>query len=68
MADTVVAEALGSMSVMCRADVPAARSLSVGKATKESKECEVDLVSTHVEVGRSHVLSEWSQDVEYATV
>ena len=64
MADTVVAEARGSTSVMCRAEVPAARRLRDGNAVRESRGWEVDLVSTHVDVGRSQVLRLWSHDVE----
>ena len=60
----VVAEARGSISVICRAMVPTAMRLRDGNAVKESREWDVDLVSTQVEVGRSHVLRLWSQDVE----
>lgn len=63
-----MAEARGSMSVMWRAEVPAARRLREGRAIRESRECEVRRVSTGVLVGRSQVLRLWSQEVEYATV
>ena len=49
---------------MWRADVPAASMLRAGRAVSERRECDVERVSTQVEVGRSHVLSVWSQDVE----
>ncbi len=68
MAEIVVAEARGSMRVMWRAEVPAARRLRVGRAVRERRECEVRRVSTGVLVGRSQVLRLWSQEVEYATV
>ena len=68
MAETVVAEARGSMSVMWRAEVPAARRLRDGRAVRESRACEVRRVSTGVLVGRSQVLRLWSHEVEYATV
>lgn len=58
MAETVVAEARGSIRVICLADVPAATRFRDGRAVSESMACEVDLVSTQVEVGRSHVFSE----------
>lgn len=64
MAEIVVAEARGSISVMCRADVPAARRFRDGNADKDSREWDVDLVSTQDDVGRSHVLRLWSQEVE----
>ena len=52
------------MRVMWRADVPAASRLREGRAVSERRECDVERVSTQVEVGRSQVLSVWSQDVE----
>ncbi len=64
----VVAEARGSMRVMWRAEVPAARRLREGRAVRESREWEVRRVSTGVLVGRSQVLRLWSQEEEYATV
>ncbi len=64
MAETAVAEARGSMSVMCRADVPDARRFKVGNADRDRREWDVDRVSTHVDVGRSHVFRLWSQEVE----
>ena len=60
----VVADARGSMRVIWRADVPAARRLRVGRAVRERRECDVERVSTQVEVGRSQVLRVWSQEVE----
>ena len=57
IADTVVAEARGSMSVMCRDTEPAASKLRDGSAVKEKRAAPVDRVSTHLEVGRSQVLT-----------
>ena len=53
---------------MCRADVPVASRFREGMAHRERREWPVVRVSTQVEVGRSHVLSVWSCDAEYATV
>lgn len=68
IAEIVVAEARGSMSVICRAEEPAARRLSDDNEVSENSEWDVDLVSTHLDVGISHVFKLWSQEVEYATV
>ena len=59
-----MAEARGSIRVICRADVPAASKLRDGNAVSERREWDVDLVSTQVELGRSQVLRLWSQEVE----
>ena len=64
----VVAEARGSMRVMCRADVPTAMRFKDGNAERERRAWDVVRVSTSDEVGRSHVRSVWSQETEYATV
>ena len=53
----MVAEARGSMSVMCRATEPAARRLRDVSAVRENRAAPVDRVSTHREVGRSQVLT-----------
>ena len=53
---------------MWRAEVPVARRFREGIAHKERSEWPVVRVSTHVAVGRSHVLSVWSCEAEYATV
>ena len=66
--ETVAAEARGSMRVMWRAEVPAARSLKVGRAVSERRGCEVVRMSTLDWTVRSQVRSVWSQEVEYATV
>ena len=51
-----------------RAEVPAARRLRSGRVVRERRAWEVVRVSTSVVVGRSHVLSVWSHEAEYATV
>jgi hypothetical protein len=75
MTEVVTALARGSISVMCRADVPAARrwldppaAPEVGSAHKDRRLWAVMRVSTTVEVSRSSVLSVWSSEAEYATV
>ena len=60
----VVADARGSISVICLALVPAARRLALGIATSDSRECPVVRVSTSVLVGKSHVRSVWSCEAE----
>ena len=59
-----MAEARGSMRVMWRADVPVARRFKEDREARESREWDVERVSTTVEVGRSHVRKVWSQEVE----
>ena len=49
--------------MICRND-PAAKRFRDGKTVSEKRDCDVDLVSTHVDVGKSHVFTEWSQDEE----
>lgn len=55
---------------MCRAVVPAAKSwlLMPGKAVRDSRGCDVVLVSTRLDVVRSNVRMVWSSEAEYATV
>lgn len=64
MAAMVVAEARGSISVMCRAEVPDASRERDGSAVSERRECCVERVETGVPVGRSHVRREWSHEAE----
>lgn len=52
------------MRVMWRADVPVARRFKEDREARESREWDVERVSTTVEVGRSHVRKVWSQEVE----
>lgn len=56
------------MSVMCLAAVPHAMSDDSGKWQTEKRAWGVVRESTQAEVVRSQVLSEWSQEVLYATV
>ena len=49
---------------MCRATEPAARRLRDGSAVREKRAALVDRVSIHLEVGRSQVLTVWSQEEE----
>ena len=51
----MVAEARGSMSVMCLAEVPTARRDKDGRLQSDSRACDVVRVSTRVVVGRSQV-------------
>lgn len=60
------AETRGSRSVICRAEVPAARSWEPipGRAVRENKGWEVVRVSTNAEVVRSKVRMVWSWEQE----
>lgn len=61
---TEVADVRGSMRVIWRADVPAARRLRAGREVRERRAWEVERRSTCVAVGRSQVRRVWSQEVE----
>jgi hypothetical protein len=62
------AEARGSMSVICRAEDPAASKLTPRISVKHRSGCIVLFDSTCLDVVRSHVRTVWSHDAEYATV
>lgn len=63
----VLEEARGSMSVICRAELPVARIWEEemeGSEAMERSGCEVVRVSTTFDVSRSRVFTVWSKDVE----
>lgn len=64
MAVMAVADVRGSMRVIWRADVPAARRLRAGRQVRERRAWDVERTSTCVVVGRSQVRRVWSQEVE----
>lgn len=67
MMAVVVEEARGSISVICRAELPVARIWEEEREGREEMErsgCEVVRVSTTVDVSRSRVFTVWSKDVE----
>jgi hypothetical protein len=67
MMAVVVEEARGSISVICRAELPVARMWDEereGSEAMERRGCDVVRVSTTVDVSRSRVFTVWSKDVE----